>query len=78
MFRQSEAPVYPSGFVGMVVCWVAVFIQAVLLLFWFKWENHRRDKIESAPDYVPPLMEDGSGSLTDLTDKENMSFRYIY
>jgi hypothetical protein len=78
MFSAREAPTYPSGFVGMIGCWAAVFIEALVLLFYLKRENRRRDKVQAQDSGAPLDSQDGMDNFSDKTDLENLSFRYIY
>uniref|UniRef100_A0A0B7KN60 Major facilitator superfamily (MFS) profile domain-containing protein n=2 Tax=Bionectria ochroleuca TaxID=29856 RepID=A0A0B7KN60_BIOOC len=78
MFSAREAPTYPSGFVGMIGCWAAVFIEALVLLFYLKRENRRRDKVQAQDSGAPLDSQDDMDNFSDKTDLENLSFRYIY
>ena len=80
MFAR-EAPSYPSGFAGMLACFAASAIIALLLRFYCIWENSKRD---AAATSIGDLAEDGSSvptavlNLMDKTDREIPQFRYAY
>ncbi|VUC21473.1 unnamed protein product [Clonostachys rosea] len=78
MFKAQEAPTYPSGFVGMIGCWAAVFVEALVLLFYLKRENRRRDRLQAQDGETPSDSQDDMDNFSDKTDLENLSFRYIY
>ncbi|KAF4462350.1 major facilitator superfamily transporter [Fusarium albosuccineum] len=78
MFRASEAPKYPTGFIGMVGCWAAVFVEALVLLLYLKRENRRRDKLQAQGGESPPHTQEDIDNFSDKTDRENLSFRYVY
>ncbi|KAF4764718.1 Major facilitator superfamily domain general substrate transporter [Penicillium solitum] len=80
MFAR-EAPSYPSGFAGVLVCFACSAIISMLLRFYCIWENKKRDNI-----HIPSegFEEDGgpavlaSLNLTDKTEREMHQFRYVY
>lgn len=73
-YKDSQAPRYPLGIWSMIV---ANFIEIALVLMLriaLALENQRRDRVQA---------EQGRRDLdetafSDLTDKENLNFRYIY
>ncbi|KAJ5935055.1 hypothetical protein N7466_004602 [Penicillium verhagenii] len=81
-YKTDQAPVYALGIWSMIV---ANFVEIALILvlgFSLAWENRRRDRLQGvAPgddsDYMRQLELDRS-AFSDLTDKENMNFRYLY
>ncbi|KAJ7621480.1 major facilitator superfamily domain-containing protein [Roridomyces roridus] len=84
-FRGTEAPTYHSGILT-VMC----FQIALVICYWASWalmtlENKRRDKLqarhphpdgEKGVDGAMQKKEDVLQGLKDLTDRENMTFRY--
>lgn len=79
-FLSSEAPTYHTGIL-VVLCFQA----ALFVCYWLNWslmtlENKRRDKIEAAQGGT--LTEEERyqarlrSGLKDMTDKENLAFRY--
>ncbi|KAJ5825294.1 Major facilitator superfamily domain general substrate transporter [Penicillium riverlandense] len=79
MFAR-EAPSYPSGFAGMLVCFSVSAIISLLIRFYCIWENRKRDAAAAAVN----LEQDGvpvswaAFNLTDKTDRELHQFRYVY
>ena len=60
---------------------VSHLIEACLIVtFWFlmKRENMRRDKIQSAQEGGLEGRDLNATAYGDLTDRENLNFRYIY
>ncbi|KAJ6006318.1 hypothetical protein N7451_004262 [Penicillium sp. IBT 35674x] len=81
LFFARQAPRYQSGFLAVIICLVACVVISLIMLFYLRWENGRRDKqgvsggcatngTESKP------ME--QGELLDITDRQNEKFRYAY
>lgn len=52
----------------------------VIILFWvlMKAENHRRDKIQAQEEGGLEGRDLDATAFGDLTDRENLNFRYIY
>lgn len=69
-FRDSDAPAYIPAKICIVAFLACAIVLAVALDTFYAWENRRRDKmgeIEMPKDF----------ELMDLTDKENLRFRYL-
>lgn len=81
-YKSDQAPVYSLGIWSMIV---ANFVEIALIIVLgvsLAWENRRRDLAQDvAPgddaDYMRQLELDRS-AFSDLTDKENINFRYLY
>jgi hypothetical protein len=52
----------------------------IIILFWFLMsrENRRRDKVQSAMAGGLEGRDLDSTAFADMTDRENLNFRYIY
>ena len=79
-YLSNQSPTYPLGIWSMIV---SHLIEVVLIsTFWFlmKRENARRDKIQSAMEggIAARKLDIDRTAYMDLTDRENMNFRYIY
>jgi hypothetical protein len=60
---------------------VSHLIEVVLILtFWFmlRTENRRRDKLQAAMEGGLEGRDLDSTAFADMTDRENLNFRYIY
>ncbi|KAI0152690.1 putative MFS allantoate transporter [Xylariaceae sp. FL1272] len=77
-YCTGNAPVYELGIWSIIVSHLLEAL--VITLFWiiFRFENRRRDRVQSA-------MEGGlegryleTTAFADMTDRENLNFRYIY
>jgi hypothetical protein len=71
-FTAKSAPQYIPAKINIIVTCAFAAVVAVLLQAYYVWENKRRDRLEE---------EGGLGHLkdvefTDVTDRENKSFRY--
>lgn len=77
MFLSWDSPRYFIAFATHLGCYV-VLVGAILYLRWYlKRQNKKRDDMAASG-----VAEARDGDLTrawdDLTDKENLSFRYVY
>ncbi|KAI9633473.1 putative MFS transporter [Dioszegia hungarica] len=70
VFYPGQTPTYLTGFVADLVCFAFQWSLLYTLRVVYKRENARRDR-----EFGIPVEEDGD-AFTDLTDRENMSFRY--
>lgn len=69
-FIGSQAPHYYGAKIAMVVCAAAQIVCLVVLLFYYRWENGRRDRLDEHLDI-------DDAEFVDLTDKQNPEFRYV-
>ncbi|RDW82343.1 hypothetical protein BP6252_03455 [Coleophoma cylindrospora] len=75
-FFDREAPRYSSGFISMLACLIGQLVLVVILYFMYDIENRRRDRLQLTTS--ESLSEDNMElAFADLTDKENIHFRYI-
>ncbi|KZT57446.1 putative MFS allantoate transporter [Calocera cornea HHB12733] len=71
-FQAKDAPRYTPGLGTIVGCWSLCVL--LLLVIWFvnHRDNRRRDSLRDKSDYVHMKNQE----FLDLTDGENMEFRY--
>lgn len=71
-FQAKDAPKYTPALITIVVCWIISIV--LLLVIWYvnHRANVRRDAFKSSPEYVHVKNQE----FLDLTDGENMDFRY--
>ncbi|KAL6244912.1 hypothetical protein RBB50_008440 [Rhinocladiella similis] len=74
LFFPDQAPTYSSGFLGTGICFGIATVAMVTLRFVIIFENKRRDKVQGEA----PAQHYEDRSINDLTDKENLNFRYLY
>ena len=77
-YKTSQTPTYPLGIWSMIV---SHLIEVVLILtFWWlmKRENGRRDRLQAAEEGGLEGRDLDATAFGDLTDRENLNFRYIY
>jgi hypothetical protein len=81
MFSR-EAPSYPSGFAGILVCFSSSTILIFVFRFYLIWENKKRDAaVNERLDVIEIGGEPISTSalnLLDKTDRDLHQFRYVY
>ena len=77
-YKTDQAPGYSLGIWSMIVAHLLEVV--VISTFWFLMvkENRRRDKIQSAMEGGLEGRDLNATAYRDLTDRENLSFRYIY
>lgn len=73
-FKSSQAPKYRGGQIAMVVCLAFSLVMIAWVYFNYWNENRRRDKLEAEGKLEFPHIE--NYEFADLTDKENVKFRY--
>jgi hypothetical protein len=65
----------------MLVCFACSAVISMVLRYYLKWENMKRDAVEEAPEVVEidgvPVAA-SSLNLIDKTDREIHQFRYVY
>ncbi|KAJ3957521.1 hypothetical protein N0V92_005917 [Colletotrichum tropicale] len=73
-YKSDQAPKYELGIWSMIVAHLLEVVIVIALRFLLKWENERRDRSQGE---VAEVDLDAT-AFGDLTDQENMNFRYIY
>ncbi|KAJ4983888.1 major facilitator superfamily transporter [Stagonosporopsis vannaccii] len=69
-FRNEDAPNYTPAKITIVAVETTVLCAVAVLLFYYRWENHRRDAAGTSHQV--------DVEFSDMTDKENMELRYKY
>ncbi|KAE8147384.1 putative MFS allantoate transporter [Aspergillus avenaceus] len=80
-YRGDQAPRYPLGIWSMIVANFVEIALVVLLGVLLAWENRVRDRIQGirGDEGEETRREElDRTAFSDLTDKENLNFRYIY
>ncbi|KAK5094942.1 hypothetical protein LTS08_008338 [Lithohypha guttulata] len=84
-YLSSQAPRYELGIWSMIVSHLLEVVVICLLWFMLKKENTRRDKLQgheglTAEQILEKRRTEGYDrtAFEDLTDRENLNFRYIY
>ncbi|KAI5781287.1 allantoate permease [Geopyxis carbonaria] len=73
VFLAWDAPRYFIAFATHMGCYAALLLTLIFLRFWYKKENARKDALGAQAADVTL-----AHSFEDLTDRENMNFRYVY
>ncbi|KAI1626348.1 major facilitator superfamily domain-containing protein [Exophiala viscosa] len=71
-FTGYTAPQYIPAKVAIMACLSLGVVGALLLRFAYVWENKRRDRL-AGQGAIPHIQD---AEFMDLTDKQNMEFRY--
>ncbi|KAJ9477984.1 putative Allantoate permease (putative) [Pseudozyma hubeiensis] len=81
LFQSKDAPLYRQAFIGQLGCYVASILVLIGLRVYYMQQNSQKrrannvlkGRAEDAEDEV-----DLSQAFLDLTDKQNINFRYSY
>ncbi|KAJ6140041.1 Major facilitator superfamily domain general substrate transporter [Penicillium samsonianum] len=78
----THKPRYTEGVITSIVTWCLLFVVVILFRFLCIWDNKQRDKQAASSgdvsvDQKVKLDENGLPQ-TDLTDKEDRKFRYVW
>lgn len=80
-YKTSQAPTYSLGIWSMIVSHLLEVLVVGLLLLLLQKENQRRDRLQNFGGIDEEQSRDAqldSTAFYDLTDKENLNFRYVY
>ncbi|KAF5246459.1 hypothetical protein FANTH_6831 [Fusarium anthophilum] len=73
-FKAAQAPLYPLG-MGAILCSYGLAMVIIILYgLYCWWENRRRDAVDNESDTAVHTDTD----FRDLTDKQNIHFRYVW
>ncbi|EXJ86942.1 hypothetical protein A1O3_03896 [Capronia epimyces CBS 606.96] len=77
-YKTNQAPGYELGIWSMIVSHLLEVV--VIITFWILMsaENRRRDKIQAQEEGGLEGRDLDATAFGDLTDRENLNFRYIY
>ncbi|CAG9956436.1 unnamed protein product [Clonostachys rosea f. rosea IK726] len=76
VFRATDAPRYFTAFAVQMACWIVLVITLLALRTYYVFENKKMD--QKIADGRAVADDDLVHSFEDITDKENVNFRYIY
>ncbi|KAK2864982.1 hypothetical protein FQN49_004032 [Arthroderma sp. PD_2] len=86
-FQAKDAPRYIPAKIAVLATQACGAVLAIILCFYYIWENKRRDKVAAENSQALPVDEGAALSQStsteqkkwdNLTDKENLTFRYVY
>lgn len=77
-YLAEQSPRYELGIWSMIVSHLIEFCLIILLRFLLARENKRRDRIQSMQEGGLEGRDLAATAFADMTDRENMNFRYIY
>ncbi|RAL12753.1 putative MFS allantoate transporter [Aspergillus homomorphus CBS 101889] len=73
-YKTHQAPTYELGIWSMIVCHLLEVVLISVLGFLLRWENQRRDRIQSQTEGGLEGRDLDSTAFLDLTDRENMKY----
>lgn len=73
-FLAHQAPLYVLGMGAILTSYVLAMITMGLYMAYCAWENKRREKLDTAAGERIHYDTD----FKDLTDKQNIHFRYVW
>lgn len=80
-YKSDQAPEYPLGIWSMIVSHLLEVVVVGSLWVLLERENKRRDDLQNSTGGVHGEGSDFDADLSafsDMTDKENPNFRYVY
>ncbi|PIG89169.1 MFS allantoate transporter [Aspergillus arachidicola] len=81
-YKEAQAPRYPLGIWSMIVSHFVEILLVIVLRTALAWENRRRDRLQGigsgGEGEEARQWEMDRTAFSDLTDKENLNFRYVY
>ncbi|KAI1495750.1 major facilitator superfamily transporter [Biscogniauxia marginata] len=69
---QTKVYHYPELWLGLIICYCITIVASVALLFVLRYENHKKEAA-----VVEDEAERAKLAFQDLSDKENLYFRYV-
>ncbi|KAH7129824.1 putative allantoate permease [Dactylonectria estremocensis] len=73
-FRADQAPTYPLGIAAILASYIIAMIIIILYAAYCWWQNRKRDAIVEASGQ----RDHADTDFRDLTDKQNIHFRYVW
>ncbi|KAE8374237.1 heterokaryon incompatibility protein-domain-containing protein [Aspergillus bertholletiae] len=77
-YKESQKPTYELGIWSMIVSHLLEAVLISILGLLLRWENKKRDKMQSRMEGGLEGRDLDATAFLDLTDRENLNFRYIY
>lgn len=78
-YKTNQSPTYPLGIWSMIVVLILEIGVVIALRFLLSTENKRRDRLQGIDETHHQERRDlDATAFEDMTDKENINFRYIY
>jgi hypothetical protein len=77
-YRPEQAPSYHLGIGSLLVANCIEFALFFVFRYAFKWENKRKEQQREALRAAGHDFTANSTAFTDMTDKENPNFEYVY
>lgn len=81
LFQAKDKPLYRQAFIGQLGCYVASILVLLALRMYYMQQNRQKRRANNVLKGRPEDAEDEidlSQAFLDLTDKQNINFRYSY
>jgi len=81
VFRADDAPRYRKGFAVHLVLYVIQLVTIVFLRFYLMWQNAKKREAQKGAVADARAADTDLAhrhAFDDLTDRENLDFRYVY
>ncbi|CAG8949457.1 hypothetical protein HYFRA_00007687 [Hymenoscyphus fraxineus] len=79
VFLTWNAPRYFIAFAVHMGCYIVLVFVLIFLRFWLKAQNAKKDRIQAELASQPGVVDaELVHAFDDLTDRENLNFRYVY
>jgi hypothetical protein len=76
LFMAKEAPIYQTGFLSIMICYAIGICSCFILRVHLICLNKKRDRLAASQADDPGIQV--ASAITDKTDKEEETFRYVY
>ena len=78
VFREDQAPRYPTAFISNFVCFALIIAFIWGFQAYLMWQNWRRDRLVAA-EGLDSIDVDENEGFHDRTDwEQKKTFRYVY
>lgn len=79
-YLERQAPTYKLGIGSLLVANILELLLFFVFRYAFKWENKRKEKQRADLRAQGNTLTDvlNATAFTDMTDKENPNFEYVY
>lgn len=78
-YKTEQAPSYPLGTGSLLLANCIELVLFFVFRYAFKWENRKKERIRAEMrETTAGVAALNSTAFTDMTDKENPNFEYVY
>ncbi|GAB1733347.1 hypothetical protein NU195Hw_g7532t1 [Hortaea werneckii] len=78
-YKEDQAPNYTEGIGSLLAANIIELLMCIVFRFVFAWENKRKEKQRAAlRENGREIQASNETAFSDMTDKENPNFTYVY